>query len=224
MEEKRKKIKAYLKKVYDTLEDTKNSENGKRYIDMIDNMSDKELTAYMKRLRDHKEQLFVYSANITNTITLQSIKAALKVTNTKAFERVYMVDEVTGKKYLTNIPYMVLQLPIRRVKQFLLDKMSVPESDKKTDMLTGQVIKPDKGSSVALIDMQLMADKGLDKSIIELLKIRGGDLHAYSDYVNQLTETGEVNVSSIDTSTSPRSAVTASIYLKAMHIDNNLVE
>lgn len=224
MKQKRDKIKAYLRKVFDTLEGVSNSENAQRYIKMIDGMSDAQLTAFMKRLRDKQEQIFVFAPNLKNSITQDSIRKTAKVTGTKLFERVHMRDPVSGKEYLTNHEYLIIQMPIRRVKQFLMDKLSVPESDKKVDLLTGQVIKPDKGSSVSLIETQLIMDKGLDKAVLELIKVRGGDINAYAEYSAQIAETGSVSLENLSMDSVPRSAVVASAYLKAMHIDNNIVE
>lgn len=222
MQKKRAKIKAYLTTLLNTLDP--GGSNVKRITEMIDNMSDAQFTEYMTALRDKREQMFIYSPNLKNKITMRSIMAAAAITKTDCFEQVWLIDNATGKRYLTSHKYMILNLPVRRVKQFLMDKMSVPESDKKTDLLTGQVVKPDKGSSVSLIEMQLIADKGLDLSIYELLKARGGDVHAYAEYSGQMLETGRVDLRSLSSDSTPRSAVIAGVYLKAMHIDNNLVE
>ena len=57
----------------------------------------------------------------------------------------------------------------------------------------------------------------------EFLKVRGGDIHAFAAFKQQLEENGSCRTSSLDPNTIPRSAVTMSSILKSMYIDNNLV-
>lgn len=220
MDPKRKRAQDKIIRTMNILDPS--GDNGKRYAEMFDNMSDAQFKTFMSNIRDGKEQLFVYAPNMKNTITMRSIRNAADDIGLQLFERVYIKDEVTGKTYLTPHRYPILKLPIRRVSQYLMKKLSVPEGDSKTDLLTGQVIRPDKGSSVSLIEMQTLHGKGLDKTIIELIKPRGGDIHAYAELKSQLEETGSANLSDMNIDSSPRSVTVADIYLKGMHLDNNM--
>lgn len=222
MNPKRKKIQDLILKVVSTI-DPSNS-NKERYEKLFKSMSDAQFSTYMKNIKDKKEQIYMYSPNLKNKITIDTLLAGAKIVGLTISDHLWLTDPVSGLKYKTPQKYVILKLPVRRVKQFLMDKMSVPTGDTKTDLLTGQVIKPDKGSAISLIEMQTIANKGLDKSILELIKVRGGDMNAYAEFKSQLEETGNANMSDISTDTTPRSVVIAGVYLKAMHIDNNLAE
>jgi hypothetical protein len=54
------------------------------------------------------------------------------------------------------------------------------------------------------------------------MKVRGGDVHAYSEFKSKLEETGTANLSDLSPDSIPRSVMVADIYLRGMHIDNNL--
>ena len=104
-----------------------------------------------------------------------------------------------------------------------MHKLSVAENDKKLDALTGQVTANDKASSLSYPEAQLMYARGLNKSLIEFMKVRGGDIHAFATFKQQLEESGEATLGSLDPNTIPRSAVIMSAVLKSMYFDNNLI-
>jgi len=217
---KRESVEKYVLKLTKTADPS--GYNTKRYQDKFTKMTDKEFEIWVSNIRDKKDQLVIYAPNLKNSINATSAAALNELTGTKVFERLRLKDTTTGRTYLTPKEYLVLPLAVRRVKQFLMHKISVPRSDKKTDLLSGQVVRPDKGSSVSLIEMQTIMDKGLDKSVIELLKIRGGDAYAYSEFTSKILEEGSVSLSDMDlASSSPRSAVITNVFFKSMHIDNN---
>lgn len=222
MDPKRKKIQDLVLSVVSTIDPS--GTNHERYKQKFETMSDNQFTKFMKAIESGDEQLYMYAPNLKNTITIDTLKAGAEIVKLPIQDHLWLTDPVSNTKYKTPQKYIILKLPVRRVKQFLMDKLSVPEGDTKTDLLSGQVVKPDKSSAISLIEMQTIANKGLDKSILEFIKVRGGDIHAYADFKAQLEETGKVDVSSIGTDSTPRSTVVAGVYLKAMHIDNNLVE
>ena len=70
--------------------------------------------------------------------------------------------------------------------------------------------------------MQTILDKGLDKVVIEFIKVRGGDLHAYNEFTSKIQENGEVSLDDMDLASSqPRSTAVVNVFFKSMHIDNN---
>jgi hypothetical protein len=103
-----------------------------------------------------------------------------------------------------------------------MSKISVPNSDTKIDAFSGQVVKPDKGSSISSVEMQTILSKGLKVSIAELIRVRGGDISAYSHFRGQLEETGYASLNSIDNDSRARSSVILGTYFRAAHIDNNI--
>jgi hypothetical protein len=217
---KRKQVQDYIFKILKQID--LDGYNTKLYTEKFKAMSDKAFDSWMKDIRDRKYKLTIYIPNMKNNVTMQHITNTAKAVGLTISDHLWMEDSTTGMKYKTNHKYLILRMPIRRVKQYLDAKISVPESDIKTDLLTGQVIKPDKGSSISLIEMQTLVSKGLDKSIIEFMKVRGGDVHAYSEFKSKLEETGNANLSDLSTDSVPRSVMVAETYLRGMHIDNNL--
>lgn len=210
-------------RIYQTLNDMDPSgENADRFKAMFAKMSHAEFTTWMEELRDGKRQIVLYAPNMKKNLRVQNLLKAAKRLNVKLFEKIKIWDPV-GKRYFTTPnEYLILPLPVRRLKQYLDDKISVPESDKKLDLFTGQVVKPDKGSSVSMTEMQTMVSKGLLNTVTELMTIRGGNPTAYAAFTSSLEETGSSSLGEIDPAHRVRSAEVASVYLTAMHIDNTL--
>ena len=139
------------------------------------------------------------------------------------FEKLRFKDKSTGKYFWTPNKYLITKLPVRRTRQFLMHKLSIAENDKRIDALTGQVTSDDKASSISYPEAQLMYARGLNNCITEFMKVRGGDIHAFATFKQQLEETGSIRMESLDQNTLPRSAVVLSAVLKSMYFDNNLV-
>jgi hypothetical protein len=198
--------------------------NNKRYEKFFSDMSDAQFDAYMKQLKAKKVKLVIYAPNLKVFLKNKDLLAAADHLKLKLFERLRMVDESTGKPYMTRHEYLVLRLPVRRARQFLMHKLSVAESDKKIDALTGQVTKPDQASSISFVETQLLGARGLDKTLLEFVKVRGGDVHSFASFKQQLEDNGEAILGSLDPSSVPRSAVVMGVILRCMFLDNNLVE
>lgn len=199
-------------------------QNGERYRQMLENMSVKEFDEYIQHLKNGDTQIFMYTPNIKVNLKQRDIIEGAKKVGVMIEEKLWITDKVTGKKYLTPIAYSILQLPIRRVSQFLLHKMAVPESDKKIDVLTGQVTGDDRSSSITQVEIQSLFARDLKNTLVELVKIRGGDVNAYANFKRQLSETGEAVLEGLEANTTARSVVMTSVLLKGMMLDNNLYE
>lgn len=198
--------------------------NVKRMKSFLENMTVQEFDKYIQYLKSGDTQIFMYAPNVKTTIKQTNILKAAKKLGVLIQERIWMTDIVTGKRYLTPNKYVILKLPIRRVSQFLLHKMSMPESDKTIDVLTGQVTGDDRASSITQVEIQALFARDLKNTLIELVKVRGGDISAYADFKQQLSETGEISLQALDTSSTARSVVITSVFLKSMMLDNNLYE
>lgn len=221
MTPKRQKVEAHILKYFKKIEPS--GYNEKRYKEMFAKMSDKQFDDWMKDIRDKKIKLVLFTPNLKVVLNIADLRNVAKELGIKLFEKILMTDKATGLRYLTNQEYLIIRLPIRRTRQFLMHKLSVPESDKRLDALTGQVTKPDKASSLSFVEAQFLHGRGLDKTILEFMKVRGGDIHAYAQFKQQLEETGTGSLDSLDANTVARSAVTLSTILKGMLLDNNFV-
>ena len=72
-------------------------------------------------------------------------------------------------------------------------------------------------------EIQILAARGLDATLEELVNVRGGNINAYAEFKRQAEETGEISLNSIDRGSISRVAMVGQILLQSMMIDNNIV-
>lgn len=193
----------------------------KRYKEMFSKMSDTEFDQFMSDLESGEEVLYVYFANMKDKISIAEMRDYAKSLGVELFERLRMWDEPTQSYYLTPHKYCILQLPVRRMSQFVDHKMSIPEGDSKIDILSGQVIKPDKGAGISQVEIQALYARNLPSIITEMLKYRGGDVVALAEFKRELEEQGRTTIGR-DTGSVSRSVVTVNNLLIGMHIESNI--
>lgn len=218
MTPKRKKVQDYIIAQFRKIDKT--GRESKRMEDFFAKLNDQQFHQYMCDLRDKKDALYFYHANVVDETNLDNYKAVAKDVGIELFEYIRMWDVATSSYYVTPFKYMILDIPVRRVSQFQDHKLSVAEGDSKIDLLTGQVVKPDKAGSINNVEVQNLYANGLDNTIIELIKYRGGDVTAFAEYKRELEETGRASVGR-DTRSVPRSAVTLDVFMSGMHIESN---
>lgn len=219
MTPKRKQVQDYILKLMDTMDPS--GKNTKRYKNFFDNMSDKDFDEYMNNIKNKKDVLTFYSANVTDKVDIHNLTKAADMVGYKIFERIRMWDRPTQTYYLTPCKYMVVQLPIRRVSQFLDHKLSVAESDKRIDMLSGQVTKPDQAASISQVEVQALYARGLENTITELIKYRGGDVVAFAEYKRELEEQGSTTIGR-ETGSVTRSGVALDQLFAGCHLETNI--
>ena len=199
------------------------SENVKMYEETLGKLSDEEFDAYMGKLERGEEILFLVCPNVTHPrISLERNLKIAKELKHDFFQRLWLTDPHTGTTYLTPIPYLVVDLPLRRQAQRLDKKISIPKDNHHTDVLTGQATGPSKGASLSFPELQVLYAQGLDSTIEELIKFRGGDEQAYRAMNKILIDQGTVDLNSIPNTSRVKSTETLSTFLKAAHLDNNL--
>ena len=198
-------------------------DNTKRWKAILDGMSDKQFAEFMVHLKKGEVQLNIVMPNIKKVPKIQNLMEAAKMVGLELSHRLWLEDKTRpGKKFLTNEKYLVLEIPIRRAQQEWDKKLQVPSRDTHVDALTGQVILDDRACHLSLDEIHGLSSKRLDKTLDELVKIRGGDVIAYGEFKRQLEESGEASAASIDPRTRARSGVIAHVLLQSMMIDNNL--
>jgi hypothetical protein len=197
--------------------------NSKVYEDLFANMNDQDFHRWMEIMRQDKNaKLKLLVPPFKVVISVEAALAASKALGVKIMERIRLWDPV-GKRYcLTPEKYFILRLPVRRLKQYLMDGLSVPDSDKRLNPLTDQVVKPDKGSAISFPQAQMIAEKGLTTTLHEMISIRGGDLTAYAQMKSEIEETGSSDTSVMNGTQGVKSAQTLRTSLQAMHLDTNL--
>lgn len=218
--QKKKKILDFICKLCDTMEPS--GLNSKRYRQIIGQMNDKEFEQFMNYMKEGKWQLHLVAPNMIVNLQNEDLLKACDMIGLDLFQRVWMYDRATGRKYLTDNKYMFVKLPIRRQQQFLDEKISVPDNDRTIDGLTGQVTGDSRACSITNPEIQILAARGLSKTMQELVNIRGGNIHGYSEFRRMLEENGEADLDTIDPNSRTRASVVGSKLLQSMMLDTNL--
>ena len=216
---RRKKVTDYIIKVVNQLDPS--GKNGKKYEEFFGKMTDKAFDEFMHLVKDGKYQLHITMPNMDSNLRMEHILKAADTVGVEFFHRLWLDDPVTGKRYLTPKAYPVFKVPVRRQQQFLDEKMSVPDGDTTIDGLSGQVTGPDKASAISNPEIRILHTRGLEKTLIEDVKVRGGDIHSYGEFRRQMEETGVGEISKLDPGSRARSAVIVDILLQGKHLDNN---
>jgi hypothetical protein len=219
MNAKRKKVEDYIIQHMNNMDRSK--ANGKRYREMFDSMSDAQFHEWMLSIKDKKNVLAVYVPATKVHVTMEDLLAEAKRLGIELFTNFKMWDEATQSYFITPNKYIMLELPIRRMSQFLDHKLSVAEGDSHIDLLTGQVSREDKAGSITKVEVQALYARGLTEVIRELVKFRGGDVVAFSQYKQSLEETGKANMEGGDNSF-VRSAVSLDVLFSGMHLETNI--
>lgn len=225
MNPKRKKVQDYIMNLLKSVS-PKDRLNKKRYTEFFEKLTDTEFDTWMNDIRSGKTKLYYIQKNGQDADALLSENDIIDTANKIGVEleqRVNIWDSSQQRYYKTPYKYLILQVPVRRLKQNLLSKMSVPDGDTKINPTTGQVVKPDKAASVSMTEAQTIASKGLSKTLTELLTVRGGDVTSYGNYKALLEDMGDVSLKELNlTNSTVRSVSVTRAYLQAMGLDNNL--
>lgn len=200
------------------------SPNTKIYKERLAAMSDKDFGAYMERLGDGSEVLSIIAPNLgTDKLNLMRNLEVAKELGHEFFEHLELTDPTTGIVYTTPVKYLVIDLPLRRQVQLLEKKYTIPENNKHIDELSGQPTGPSKGSKISFPELQVLFAQGLDSTITELIKFRGGDIKAFNAMNQAIYENGGASIEQLaKLNTSVKSVTTLSTLLKGMHLDNTL--
>jgi hypothetical protein len=191
--------------------------------EMLGKLSDAEFSTWIEALRAKKD--YVPIVNPNGGKVQVSIENNLKIAEkfgVKFYQRIKMVDPSTGVPFLTPKEYLVIHLPVRRQIEALENKISLPDDNRHVDDLTDQPTGPSKGSALSFPELLVLHSQGHRVGILELIKVRGGDLKAMNEVHRQILTTGNGRVESVlDKGTKPKAIVSLSIFMKGMHYGNN---
>ena len=199
------------------------SGNNELYIKMFKKMTDKDFDNFMLSLENGTKHLVIVAPNNVKSklSTRRNIKIGKSLGHKFTQKLTYRKEK--GLTYTTPIEHLVYDLPYRRTSQISMKGVGVPENDRSIDLSTQQPTNKSKGSKISFVELQLLAAQGLDKSLIELVSIRGGDKGAYKAMKAMLSKYGTANQNEIRKfSTGVESTKTFSTYLTSMMIKNNL--
>lgn len=218
----RKKVEEYIIHYINKL--VPNKSNEKLYRDMFSRMKDNDFTKFINELSQGVKKLVVVNPNFNkNGLDLNNNLKIGKELKVNFFQRLWMPKEGNTPKYLTPNKYIVLDLPIRRQSQLLDKKISIPSDNDTVDYFTGQPAGKSKGAKVSYPETQVLVGMGLDNTVIELIKMRGGDVNGYRALYKSLKDKGHVDLEvAKQYSTGVESTRLLRTLLTGMHFKNNL--
>jgi hypothetical protein len=184
-------------------------------------MSDEEFHSFMEDLRDKKQRLCVIDPNFgSERLATKKCIEVCKGLGKSLFQRVWVSSEPGKPAYLTPNTYMITMMPLRRQAQLLSKKVSIPEDNNSVDDFTGQPTGKSKGSKISYPETQVLASFGLNQTITELLKYRGGDERGFAAMNTMIDRTGSVNLKTIAPYASGvKSTQTMKSMLTSMHFN-----
>jgi hypothetical protein len=191
------------------------------YKNKFSKMSDEEFDSFMRDLRDKKQRLCVIDANFgPERLSVKNNIQVAKELGKSLFQRVWVTQEPGKPSYLTPNEYIVTIMPLRRQAQLLSKKVSIPEDNNSVDDFTGQPTGKSKGSKISYPETQVLASFGLNNSITELLKYRGGDERGFAAMNTMIDRTGQVNLKTIEPyAGGVKSTQTLKSLMTAMHFN-----
>lgn len=196
------------------------SENTKLYKAKFAAMDDVAFEQFIDDLAEGKQQLAIVTPNFADKQidTGRNLEIAERLGH-KFFQRIQMPAKDGMPAYITPVEYMVVDMPLRRQAQILDKKISIPEDNNSVDNFTGQVTGASKGSRMSYPEVQVLAALGLENSLTEFLKYRGGDERGFNAMNTVIGRTGGVSQDAIEPyAGTVRSTHTLKIFLTAMHL------
>lgn len=217
--------KAAEKLILDTIEKMcPGSDNTKLYKDLFASMDDKAFEVFIDDLDTGKKKLAIVAPNFgkSQLDTGRNIQIAEELGH-NFFQRIWMPAKDGRPAYLTPVPYLVVDLPLRRQAQLLDKKISIPEDNNSVDDFTGQPTGKSKGSKISYPEVQVLAAQGLEQSLLEFMKYRGGDEKGFNAMNVSIGRTGGVSLNAIEPfSGKVKSTQSLKTMLTAAHLRNTL--
>lgn len=200
------------------------SANTQIYKDLFASMTDQAFEVWMRRMEEGSSRLALIAPNLDEPkLTIERNFKVAKELGHQFFERIWIDPGDDRPAHLSPIPYLVVELPLRRQAQLLIKKISIPEDNKSVDDLTGQPTGKSRGSKISYPETQIMAALKLDNCLTEMLKYRGGDVKGFDAMNSSISKTGGVSLEAIGKlGTKVKSTETLHTLLTCMHLHSTL--
>lgn len=189
MNKQRKEAEQLIYEVMDKLDPK--GYNSSYYKDIFSKMSDEEFTKFCKRnlpIRFHTKPFEIEPK-------LYDVEEALKVLGVPLLEKValpYVYRDKDGNPVWSK-ECMVIYIHIKKMKQFITKKNSIPSSIDNRDMKSGLLVSFDKGGKETDREMESLAVMGLDKTMKELSTWRADYMDAKSSAYQTISTLGTIS-------------------------------
>lgn len=190
------------------------------YKKLFAEMDDQQFDQYMYDLEHGKKWLVVFSPNFAGPgISVENNLNVADELGHNFYQRLWIGKKGNTPEYLTPIPYLVVDLPLRRASQVLTKKISIPEHNRTVDKLTGQPTGDSRGSKISYPELQVAAAMNLDNCMLELMKYRGGDKKGGDALKAMIGKYGTANLKTLSNFASGvESGKTLKTFLTCMHL------
>lgn len=187
-------------------------------------MSDKEFDKFIEDLASGARTLCVVIPNFGKVeATVDNNMQVGDELGHNFFQQLWIDDSNGENSYLTPTEYLVMDVPLRRASQILIKKISVPKNTKVVDSMTGQVTGESKGAKISYPELQICAAMGLENSMVELMKYRGGDARGGAALSGMISKYGSANLATLNQFASGvESTRTLKTFLTSMHLKSTL--
>lgn len=195
-----------------------------RYKKYLESLSDEAFNAYMKDIKNGDKWLTLTAPNFAKTkLSLERNFEVAKKLGISFFHHLWIKGDEDTPSYLTPIKYMVVKLPFRLASQRLAKEMSIPKNQRVINTLTGQPTGDSKGASISYPELRVCAAMGLENTMVELMKYRGGDIRGGAALNASLMRTGHANMKTLSHFASGvQSTATLKTFLTSAMLKNTL--
>ncbi len=217
----RKKAEEYLLKVVKDGDPSGVTYNSVK--EQLAKMDDKRFHEYYLAIKESREFIPIIMPNNTNHgMTVDKALDLCEKYKIEIFQRFWYRHPITGVKVLSNFKVPFLHMMVRRQIETLFNKISTAADNNRVDGLTGQAIEG--ASAITQPESLVSLEKGLDATLVEKLKYRGGDVEGGRLFDKALIETGQVSTTQLYEThkTTTRVVQTADIYLTGAGYETNL--
>lgn len=228
IQNKRKQIEDKIFKVFTALDPT--GINTKKYQQMFSQMSDTQFKKWIEAFLADPKSGFRWDieefGDGSRTPKFENIDKAAGLLGIKLFEYVYMphVSSNPNRPVRTKLPVLVGKLSIKRPQQFVSKKTNLSLTDTNRDDMTGVAKGESKAGTSTGIENELLQGVGGDIILKEIIGARADNQEEYANMIQQIAETGSVNVLDIKTSVYDKGALLkADLYLMAMGIKTDMI-
>lgn len=192
------------------------------YQKYLSGKDDKEFSEYIDRLESGEESLVIEeelfgSSNI-------SFEKNLEIARSMGKDFYHYLIHTAQKKgvpgFKSAVKCLVLDIPVKRPSQMSEKKITAPTNYSIVNEITGQVTGKSKGASITTPEIGLLSSMGVDLTLEEAMKARGGDSGMQDALFSYLEKTGRVSLEEVrGFSTGVKSIKTAANIFRGMHIN-----
>lgn len=199
-------------------------DNKKIYEQLLSEMSDAEFDKLMKSYADGSSRPVIYSPLGKSNLDVKRNLQIGKKLGHDFFQKLLIGStDPNEEPYLTPVKYMVMEVTFRRQAQLLTKKISIPEHNNSMNQLTGQPTGASKSARMSYPETQVLRSMGLEDSLVELLKMRGGDIKGFDTMNRVVARDGTVSLKAIEhLSSGVESTKALKTYLTCMHLESTL--